>query len=350
MGSRLRAFRSVVVVCLMCIGARPRSTSEANPVGTASPPVRRRCNSYVLLWWRVLLLLLHCGHIITVTWKSCAPRREPIPSGRSPAGFPLGMPQRTQTSTRNMGSVFAVHTLLLLRHFCQFRAWGIRLLARPLSGQPPLVRIGSSVLGATWHARCAEALAWRSTCVCPLSGPRSWTTAFPHALWHGSVCCIRCTHLPPVLSAARCLRLVSLLVGRPSRGSGGTERSATSPLPTPACSRLRFLVLLQDSPHHEGCILCLRVRRRAYRPKSMRTVYLLLPVSISLWCVARMGMPHPQMGISIRRLVPTGTRSAISKGVGRRDALYIPPLCTVRAHRRRGRRYATCCCIAPDRS
>ena len=100
MGSRLRAFRSIVVVCLMCIGARPRSTSEANPVGTASPPVRRRCNSYVLLWWRVLLLLLHCGHIITVTWKSCAPRREPIPSGRSPAGFPLGMPQRTQTPTR----------------------------------------------------------------------------------------------------------------------------------------------------------------------------------------------------------------------------------------------------------
>ena len=100
MGSRLRAFRSIVVVCLMCIGARPRSTSEANPVGTASPPVRRRCNSYVLLWWRVLLLLLHCGHIITVTWNSCAPRREPIPSGRSPAGFPLGMPQRTQTPTR----------------------------------------------------------------------------------------------------------------------------------------------------------------------------------------------------------------------------------------------------------
>ena len=162
MGSRLRAFRSIVVVCLMCIGARPRSTSEANPVGTASPPVRRRCNSYVLLWWRVLLLLLHCGHIITVTWKSCAPRREPIPSGRSPAGFPLGMPQRTQTSTRNMCSVFAVHTLLLLRHFCQFRAWGIRLLARPLPGQPPLVHIGSPVLGATWHARCAEALAWRS--------------------------------------------------------------------------------------------------------------------------------------------------------------------------------------------
>ena len=91
MGSRLRAVRSIVVVCLMCIGARPRSTSEANPVGTASPPVRRRCNSYVLLWWRVLLLLLHCGHIITVTWKSCAPRREPIPSGRSPAGFPLGI-------------------------------------------------------------------------------------------------------------------------------------------------------------------------------------------------------------------------------------------------------------------
>jgi hypothetical protein len=156
MGSRLRAFRSVVVVCLMCIGARPRSTSEANPVGTASPPVRRRCNSYVLLWWRVLLLLLHCGHIITVTWKSCAPRREPIPSGRSPAGFPLGMPQRTQTSTRNMCSVFAVHTLLLLRHFCQFRAWGIRLLARPLSGQPPLVRIGSSVPGAIWLRSCAH--------------------------------------------------------------------------------------------------------------------------------------------------------------------------------------------------
>ena len=131
------------------------------------------------------------------------------------------------------------------------------------------VRIGSSVPGAIWHARCAEALAWRSKCVYPLSGPRSWTTAFPHALWHGSVCCIRCTHLPPVLSAARCLRLVSLLVGRPSRGIGGTERSATSPLPTPACSRLRFLVLLQDSPHHEGCILCLRVRRRAYRSKSM---------------------------------------------------------------------------------
>ena len=76
MGSRLRAFRSVVVVCLMCIGARPRSTSEANPVGTASPPVRRRCNSYVLLWWRVLLLLLHCGHIITVTWI-------PVPLGGS---------------------------------------------------------------------------------------------------------------------------------------------------------------------------------------------------------------------------------------------------------------------------
>jgi hypothetical protein len=165
MGSRLRAFRSVVVVCLMCIRARPRSTSEANPVGTASPPVRRRCNSYVLLWWRVLLRLLHCGHVITVTWKSCAPRREPIPSGRSPAGFPLGMPQRTRTSTRNMCSVFAVHTVLLLRHFCQFRAWGIRLAAACatlIRAASARVRIGSSVPGAIWHARCAEALAWRS--------------------------------------------------------------------------------------------------------------------------------------------------------------------------------------------
>ena len=43
MGSRLRAFMSVVVVCRIYVGARPRSTSEANPVGTASPPVRRRC-------------------------------------------------------------------------------------------------------------------------------------------------------------------------------------------------------------------------------------------------------------------------------------------------------------------
>ena len=278
------------------------------------------------------------------------PSEGAYPLWPKPGRLSAGYAAAHTDSHAHMCAVFAVHTVLLLCQICQFRAWGIRLLARPLPGQPPLVHIGSPVLGATWHARCAEVLAWQSTCVCPLSGPRSWTTAFPHALWHGSVCCIRCTHLPPVLSAARCLRLVSLLVGRPSRGSGGTERSATSPLPTPACSRLRFLVLLQDSPPHEGCILCLRVRRRAYRPKSMRAVYLLSPVRISLWCVARMGMPHPQTGTSIRRLVPTGTQSAISKGVGRRDALYIPPLCTVRAHRRRGRRYATCCCIAPDRS
>ena len=44
MGSRLRAFMSVVVVCRIYVGARPRSTSEATPVGTASPPVRRRCD------------------------------------------------------------------------------------------------------------------------------------------------------------------------------------------------------------------------------------------------------------------------------------------------------------------
>ena len=197
------------------------------------------------------------------------PSEGAYPLWPKPGRLSAGYAAAHTDSHAHMCAVFAVHTVLLLCHFCQFRAWGIRLLARPLSGQPPLVRIGSPVLGATWHARCAEALAWRSTCVCPLSGPRSWTTAFPHALWHGSVCCIRCTHLPPVLSAARCLRLVSLLVGRPSRGSGGTERSATSPLPTPACSRLRFLVLLQDSPHYEGCIPCLRVRRRAYRSKSM---------------------------------------------------------------------------------
>ena len=185
------------------------------------------------------------------------PSEGAYPLWPKPGRLSAGYAAAHTDSHAHMCAVFAVHTVLLLCQICQFRAWGIRLLARPLPGQPPLVRIGSPVLGATWHARCAEALAWRSTCVCPLSGPRSWTTAFPHALWHGSVCCIRCTHLPPVLSAARCLRLVSLLVGRPSRGIGGTERSATSPLPTPACSRLRFLVLLQDSPHHEGCILCL---------------------------------------------------------------------------------------------
>ena len=214
------------------------------------------------------------------------PSEGAYPLWPKPGRLSAGYAAAHTDSHAHMCAVFAVHTVLLLCQICQFRAWGIRLLARPLPGQPPLVHIGSPVLGATWHARCAEVLAWQSTCVCPLSGPRSWTTAFPHALWHGSVCCIRCTHLPPVLSA-RCLRLVSLLVGRPSRGIGGTERSATSPLPTPACSRLRFLVLLQDSPPHEGCILCLRVRRRAYRPKSMRTVYLLSPVKISLWCVAR---------------------------------------------------------------
>ena len=162
MGSRLRAFRSVVVVCLMCIGARPRSTSEANPVGTASPPVRRRCNSYVLLWWRVLLLLLHCGHIITVTWNSCAPRREPIPSGRSPAGFPLGMPQRTQTPTRTCAQFCCAYCATAMSNLPVQGMGYPAACATLIRAASARVRIGSSVPGAIWHARCAEALAWRS--------------------------------------------------------------------------------------------------------------------------------------------------------------------------------------------
>ena len=35
--------------------------------------------------------------------------------------------------------------------FCQFRAWGIRLLARPLSGQPPLVRIEYVFRVSAWE-------------------------------------------------------------------------------------------------------------------------------------------------------------------------------------------------------
>ena len=110
-----------------------------------------------------IALLRRCGHVIIVTWKSCAPRREPIPSGRSPAGFPLGMPQRTQTSTRNMCSVFCCAYFATAASFLPVQGMGYpAACATLIRAASARVRIGSSVPGAIWHARCAEALAWRS--------------------------------------------------------------------------------------------------------------------------------------------------------------------------------------------
>ena len=90
------------------------------------------------------------------------PSEGAYPLWPKPGRLSAGYAAAHTDSHAHMCAVFAVHTVLLLCHFCQFRAWGIRLLARPLPGQPPLVRIGSSVPGAIWHARRAEALAWRS--------------------------------------------------------------------------------------------------------------------------------------------------------------------------------------------
>ena len=84
------------------------------------------------------------------------PSEGAYPLWPKPGRLSAGYAAAHTDSHAHMCAVFAVHTVLLLCQICQFRAWGIRLLARPLPGQPPLVRIGSPVLGATC-AYCATA-------------------------------------------------------------------------------------------------------------------------------------------------------------------------------------------------